>query len=48
MNPGMKCFSREIYIEADDFMEEPPKKFFRLSPGTKYDSRMGTSYVHRS
>ena len=26
-------FSREIYIERDDFMEEPPKKFFRLSPG---------------
>jgi glutaminyl-tRNA synthetase len=26
-------FSRELYIEADDFMEEAPKKFFRLSPG---------------
>ena len=26
-------FSREIYIEQDDFMEEPPKKFFRLGPG---------------
>ena len=26
-------FSREIYIEHDDFMENPPKKFFRLSPG---------------
>lgn len=26
-------FSRELYIEADDFMEEPPKKYFRLSPG---------------
>jgi len=25
-------FSREIYIERDDFMEEPPKKFFRLGP----------------
>jgi len=25
-------FSREIYIEQDDFMEEPPKKFFRLGP----------------
>jgi glutaminyl-tRNA synthetase len=25
--------TREIYIERDDFMEEPPKKFFRLSPG---------------
>jgi len=26
-------FSRELYIERDDFMENPPKKFFRLSPG---------------
>jgi len=26
-------FSKEIYIERNDFMEEPPKKFFRLSPG---------------
>jgi glutaminyl-tRNA synthetase len=26
-------FSREIFIEKDDFMEDPPKKFFRLSPG---------------
>jgi glutaminyl-tRNA synthetase len=26
-------FSREIYVERDDFMENPPKKFFRLSPG---------------
>ncbi len=26
-------FSREVYIERDDFMEEPPKKFFRLGPG---------------
>ena len=26
-------FSKEIYIEKDDFMEDPPKKFFRLSPG---------------
>ncbi len=28
-------FSREVYIERDDFMENPPKKFFRLSPGTE-------------
>lgn len=28
-------FSREIYIEQDDFMENPPKKFFRLAPGTE-------------
>ena len=26
-------FARVLYIERDDFMEEPPKKFFRLSPG---------------
>jgi len=26
-------FSRELYIERDDFMEEPPKKFYRLAPG---------------
>ena len=26
-------FARELYIEQDDFMEEPPKKFFRLAPG---------------
>jgi glutaminyl-tRNA synthetase len=32
---GMRkiTFSRELYIEQDDFMENPPKKFFRLSPG---------------
>ena len=28
-------FAREIYIEQDDFMESPPKKFFRLSPGAE-------------
>jgi glutaminyl-tRNA synthetase len=36
-NPDMGTrtvpFSREIYIERDDFMEDPPKKFFRLAPG---------------
>ncbi len=26
-------FSRELYVEREDFMEDPPKKFFRLSPG---------------
>ncbi|MBZ0166616.1 MAG: glutamine--tRNA ligase/YqeY domain fusion protein, partial [Candidatus Omnitrophica bacterium] len=26
-------FARELYIEQDDFMEEPPKKFYRLAPG---------------
>jgi glutaminyl-tRNA synthetase len=28
-------FGRELYIEHDDFMENPPKKFFRLSPGAE-------------
>jgi glutaminyl-tRNA synthetase len=28
-------FSNELYIEREDFMENPPKKFFRLSPGTE-------------
>ena len=28
-------FSREIYVEREDFMEEPPKKFFRLAPGAE-------------
>jgi glutaminyl-tRNA synthetase len=28
-------FGRELYIERDDFMENPPKKFFRLSPGNE-------------
>ena len=28
-------FSREIFIERDDFMENPPKKFFRLAPGAE-------------
>jgi glutaminyl-tRNA synthetase len=28
-------FGREIYVERDDFMENPPKKFFRLSPGNE-------------
>ncbi|MHB8171169.1 MAG: glutamine--tRNA ligase/YqeY domain fusion protein [Thermincolia bacterium] len=28
-------FSREIYVEQDDFMEDPPKKYFRLFPGNE-------------
>lgn len=34
-NAGFRkiTFSREIYIEASDFMENPPKKYFRLAPG---------------
>ena len=33
--PGTRSirFGRELYVERDDFMENPPKKFFRLSPG---------------
>ncbi len=34
-------FGREIYIEAEDFMEDPPKKFFRLSPGVEVRLRYG-------
>ena len=34
-------FSRELYIERDDFMENPPKKFFRLSPGREVRLRYG-------
>lgn len=37
-------FSRELYIEADDFMEEPPKKYFRLSPGREVRLK-GAYYV---
>ena len=36
-------FSRELYIEHDDFMEVPPKKFFRLSPGTEV--RLRYAYI---
>jgi glutaminyl-tRNA synthetase len=34
-------FSRELYIEQDDFMEEPLKKFFRLAPGREVRLRYG-------
>ncbi len=36
-------FSRELYIERDDFMEDPPKKFFRLSPGNEV--RLKNGYI---
>jgi glutaminyl-tRNA synthetase len=36
-------FSRELYIERDDFMEIPPKKFFRLSPGSEV--RLRYAYI---
>ncbi|CAN5513199.1 glutamine--tRNA ligase/YqeY domain fusion protein [soil metagenome] len=34
-------FGRELYIEHDDFMEEPPKKFFRMAPGREVRLRYG-------
>ncbi len=34
-------FSREIYIEQEDFMEEPPRKYFRLAPGREVRLRYG-------
>jgi len=37
----MVPFSRELYIERDDFMEDPPKKFFRLAPGREVRLRYG-------
>jgi glutaminyl-tRNA synthetase len=36
-------FGREIYIERDDFMEDPPKKFFRLAPGREV--RLRNAYL---
>jgi glutaminyl-tRNA synthetase len=36
-------FSKEIYIEQDDFMENPPKQFFRLSPGNEV--RLKSAYM---
>jgi glutaminyl-tRNA synthetase len=36
-------FSRELYIERDDFMENPPKKFFRLAPGAEV--RLRHAYI---
>ncbi len=36
-------FSRELYIERDDFMEDPPKKFFRLTPGREV--RLRNAYL---
>ncbi|HHT47843.1 MAG TPA: glutamine--tRNA ligase/YqeY domain fusion protein [Firmicutes bacterium] len=34
-------FSKVLYIEADDFMEDPPKKFYRLAPGREVRLRYG-------
>ncbi len=36
-------FAREIYIEQDDFMEDPPRKFFRLAPGREV--RLKGAYI---
>jgi glutaminyl-tRNA synthetase len=36
-------FSNEIYIEREDFMEDPPKKFFRLAPGKMV--RLKSAYI---
>jgi glutaminyl-tRNA synthetase len=36
-------FSKEVYIERDDFMEDPPKKFFRLAPGREV--RLRAAYL---
>jgi len=36
-------FSKEIYIERDDFMENPPKKYFRLAPGQMV--RLKSAYI---
>ncbi|MBL7852233.1 MAG: glutamine--tRNA ligase/YqeY domain fusion protein [Cyclobacteriaceae bacterium] len=36
-------FSRELYIERDDFMEHPPKKYFRLAPGQMV--RLKSAYI---
>jgi glutaminyl-tRNA synthetase len=36
-------FSREIYIEREDFMEDPPRKFFRLAPGMEV--RLKSAYI---
>src|SRR5262247_3522051 len=40
-------FGRELYIERDDFMENPPKKFFRLSPGAEVRLRYAYSITCR-
>jgi len=46
-NPSMGSrrlpFSRELYIEQDDFMEQPPGKFFRLAPGREV--RLKHAYI---
>lgn len=41
----MVPFSRELYIEREDFMENPPRKYFRLSPGKEV--RLKNAYIIR-
>jgi len=41
MGERMLPFSREVYIERDDFMEDPPKKYHRLGPGREVRLRYG-------
>ena len=43
MGERMLPFSKEIYIERDDFMEDPPNKFFRLAPGREV--RLRRAYI---
>jgi glutaminyl-tRNA synthetase len=43
MGSRMIPFSRELYIERDDFMEDPPPKFFRLAPGAEV--RLKGAYI---
>lgn len=46
-NGGMReiMFSREIFVEREDFMENPPKKYFRLAPGQMV--RLKSAYIIR-
>ena len=41
MGSRLLPFSRELYIERNDFMEDPPRKFFRLGPGREVRLRYG-------
>jgi glutaminyl-tRNA synthetase len=43
MGKRLVPFSREVFIEQDDFMETPPNKFFRLAPGTEV--RLKGAYI---
>jgi glutaminyl-tRNA synthetase len=45
MGSRMVTFSRELFIEQDDFMEDPPKGFFRMTPGSEV--RLRYAYIVR-